>query len=241
LERWEIIQASVESILTSLGDADPRVRTFKQSVEGNALPRLAESVLADKSLDIDITSRALWLAPLIATPTLTAQIVATLHLSPDLAGLAAAALDRIQAPATLSELQLILVDRSLPTQCRAAAADAMAWLFDPNVKATLLQILNSPNEDKTVVLAVLGALGMSQLHERSTDAASDMCRLLSSEVPDVRDAVLTTLGNIGASETIPRVKALISDGAKTSSGRNVGENAARVLRLLEDQQERRIG
>jgi len=231
----------VESILSSLGDADPRVCAFRHDVEGDALPRLVQSVLADNSLDINITSRALWLAPLAPTPTLTAQIVATLHLNPDLAGLAAVALDRIQDPSTLSELQAILVDRSLSTPCRAAAARAMAWLFDPDVKATLVKIVNSPGEDNEVLRAVLGALGWSQVHERSTDAANEICRLLLSEVPDVRDAVLTALGNIGAIETIPRVKAFVSDRAKTTSGRSVGENAARVLRLLESQQERRIG
>lgn len=240
MERWEIIQASVESIISSLGEADPRVRTFRHNVDGEALPQLAQSVLQDESLDINITSRALWIAPLVPTPTLTAQIVTTLHSNPALAGLAAVALDRIHDPSTLSELQVILVDRSLPTQCRAAAADAMAWLFHPAVKATLLQILNSSNEDKAVVVAVLGALGMSQLHERSTDAAGDMCRLLLAEVPDIRDAVLTTLGNIGAIEAIPRVKAFTGDQAKTSSGRSIGDNAARVLRLLEEQSKRRF-
>jgi HEAT repeat protein len=241
MERWEIIQASVESIISSLGDADPRVQAFRRDVEGDALSRLAQSVLADKSLDADISSRALWLAPLVTTPTLIGQIVATLSLRPELAGLAADALHRIQDSSTLSELQAILVDRSLPVQCRAAAARAMAWLFDPRVKASLLEILNSPNEDKMVVLEVLQALGMSQLHEPSTDAANDMCRQLLSEVPDVRDAALTTLGNIGATEAIPQVKAFVGDEAKTSSGRSVGENAVRVLRLLQDQSDRRIG
>lgn len=232
MERWQIIHASTEAIAGLLGENDPRVSRFRRDVEGDALSRLLEDVLADQSLSVDISSRALWLAPLVPTLSLVEQIVTTLRLRPELAGLAADALHRVRELSTLPELQAILLDRSLSSECRASSARAMAWLFDPNVKASLLQVLNSPNEDTSVLLEVLDALGMSQLYQRATDATEDICRLLLSEVPDIRDAVLTTLGNIGATDAISRIEALVGDAAKTSSGRSVGENAARVLRLL---------
>jgi hypothetical protein len=192
MERWESIQAAIDEIVRLLGNDDPRANTFRRSVDGDALSRLVEGVLADGSLDIAISSRALWLAALVPTGAVTDQVVAAVRMRPSLAGIAADAVDRIRDASTLPALQAILMDRTLPAECRAAAARGMEWLFDPDAKTCLLRILRAPNEGDGVLMAALAALGMSQLHERTTDAAGEICRLLLSEVPEIRDTALAS-------------------------------------------------
>jgi HEAT repeat protein len=232
MNREVIIQERLQELSRLVGEGYARIASLREERTSEDISNFIQSVLANRSIDARVCSRALWLAASFPTPSLLAELVTTLRSRPDVAILAADALCRVKEPSTIPDLEVILLDGSLPPESRAGAARALGWLFDPHVKASLLHALQTPDQDPIVLQAALGALGMSQLYEQVNDAAGDICRFLNSDSPDVRATALTILGNIGATQALPQIAALLDDHAVTKVGRPLDEEAARVVHLL---------
>lgn len=232
------VSAVLDRLVAELGAADSRVVAFQRTATDEGVSHLAKDVIADYSLRPDVVRWALWLVPLFPTRLLLENVIGVMKQRPELAQAAGQEIANLGDSSILAEIEAILLDDSLSPKTRAAAARTIAKFRNLRSKQALLRAVREPSQDPQVLATAVGALGILQLVEKSTDLVAELCSLLRADSPDVRVSVLTVLGNLGAQEVIGEVEALVADAATTSSGECVGERAAEVIRVLQEHNRR---
>jgi HEAT repeats len=223
-------RGDIAAIAARLAHDDSRATRLRSDETNEGVAQVLESLLLDKSSDVDLLARLLRLVHLFSTPGLLRAVVDILRERSDLAAQAAGALARSREPSTIPELEGILKQRALAPECRAGAARVLGYFPDPRAKASILFTLRASEEDPLVLGAAARALGDLQARERLTDAAGELYDLLRSSSPDVRYAALDALGRMGAKEALEHVESLLDDGARTAAGMPIDEKAAQVSR-----------
>ena len=184
----------------------------------------------------------MWLACVYPSPALARDIVGILRRQPALAMLAGARLSRIRDRASVGAVEEILLEPTLPSECRAGAARALIWLSDVSSMASLRRALHEPGQDVIVLDEIIQTLGW--IHIRSggrSDVATDIAAFLKSDSPDIRYSALLAFGNMGATQMRGPISALLNDDGITSSGRAVRDEALRVTQLLSETRRREDG
>ena len=225
-------------LIADLGPKDARAVALQTQDADEGISHLLASLLADMSISPRIAYRVLWLLPSFPTEELIGQALRTMADRPDLAHAAGRELKKLKDPSIIPRLGSMVLDSTLATDSRAEAAVVLGELGDPAGKDFLVRALKALQEP-IVLRAAAYSLGYIQLLEGSTDAADDLCILLSSSFPEVRLAAVNALSNMWATQARDQIEALVNDQGVTASGENVGKRAAEVSRLLRDAQKDR--
>jgi HEAT repeat protein len=226
------IEGIVEMLLQALGPGDIRTVSFLSDRGEGAVQRLVHAVLIDKSLSTQVTNHALRLSPMCSSPVIVGDVVEVLRTRARSAFAAGIALRKARDKAAVGDIRAILLDMTVPPECRAGAAVALSGLPDDATKKVLIQALLAPEQDAMAIVHIIGSLSSIQVFAGARDAAKDIGRFLKSESPDVRYSALVALGNIRATDMIEEILPLESDRGLTASGHSVGSEARRVTRLL---------
>jgi HEAT repeat protein len=226
------IKRAVDEIVGALGPNDRRSFEISNDRGSASIQRLIHAVLVDRELEQRVISLALWLSRLFPSPGVVKDIVGVLRERRELAVSAGGALARLGNRYDLSEVQEILLDLTLSSECRIGAARALAAWSDRRVNDVLRRALFAERQNVTVLREVIQALAWAEIRGQVTNAAEDIRGFLRADSPDVRYSALVALGNLGATEVIDDVAAHLNDDGITSFGDAVSTEAQRVVRLL---------
>jgi HEAT repeat protein len=222
----------VDDLISSLDPADPRLIAFQGMDAEKRVSHLAVSLLRDASVATAIAHRTLLLLPEFATEDFITETLRAMRTRPDLAHVAGRGLRKLRSIGVIDELGALLLDLTVAPQARTEAAAVLGDFGDARAKPFLIRALYAQQQEAAIMRAVAHGLGYIQLLEGSTDATNDICRLLSSDSPDVRLAALNALCNMSATQALERIEELVRDPGVTESGERVGTRAAEVVRIL---------